>query len=135
MYLGGWSSGGYGEIYESGKNRSAHVVSYEIHNGPVPPNKMVLHTCDNPWCVNPAHLFLGTQRENVQDMIAKVRSTIGSFVGEKNGQATLTEVDVLEIKSLLEDGLAQREIAAAYGIDQSTVSNIKTGKRWSYLNG
>ncbi len=117
-----------------GKPYGAHVKAYKNNKGPIPSGMYVLHSCDNPRCVNPDHLWLGTQKDNIADMIAKGRSTIGTFVGERNGQAKVTEADVIEIKRLLEQGYLQRTVGDLFGLDQSTVSNINTGKRWRYLN-
>jgi len=86
---------GYGQIKIPGTRRQiyAHRLSYLIHLGEIPDGKEVCHTCDNPLCVNPAHLFLGTRKDNAQDMKQKFRSTFG----EKNARAKLTEKDVIKI--------------------------------------
>lgn len=115
---------GYAEV--SGKK--AHRLSYELFVGPIPPGINVCHKCDNLKCCNPEHLFLGTQKENIADMMRKGRKD--SRYGERNTQNKLTEQQVIEIYNSSEK---QRAIAAKYGIDQSTVSNIKSGKLWGWL--
>lgn len=116
------SSGGH-----SGRLLRAHRISYEIHIGEVPADRRVLHRCDNPPCCNPKHLFLGTQAENMADMVRKGRSASG----ERHSQAKLTAADVEEIRRLLAAGeLSQDEIGARFGIAGTTVSQINTGKRW-----
>lgn len=115
---------GYGEV----SGRRAHRVAYELFIGEIPQGLLVCHKCDNRRCCNPDHLFLGTQKENVADMIRKGRKD--PRYGERNTQNKLTEQEVLEIYYSTE---VQRIVALKYGIDQSTVSNIKTGKLWGWL--
>ena len=86
------------------------------------------HHCDNPECVNPNHLFLGTDRDNAMDAIKKGRRS--SMVGEKNYNCKLTEKDVLAIR---EDNRFQKIIAKDYGVRQAEISSIKLKKRWKYL--
>jgi DNA-binding CsgD family transcriptional regulator len=90
-----------------------------------------LHRCDNPSCINPDHLFLGTQLDNMRDMYAKGRQN--PRIGANNGRAALTDKQVLEILGLLAEGvLSQKSIGARYRIAQTTVSNIKRGG-WQHL--
>lgn len=111
----------------------AHRVSYMIHIGPIPDDMEVCHNCpggDNPSCVNPAHLFLGTHAENMRDAQQK-RS---HAYGERSGMAKLTTEKVQEIRSLLHEGvLTNLEIAAMFAIDATTVCNIGTRKTWKHL--
>src|SRR6266702_5022145 len=118
MFTGGWNGGGYGNIWDSGHTRSAHVVSYEIHIGPVPKNLCVCHTCDNRWCVNPKHLFLGTNKDNLDDMTKKGRDR---RIGAQNGRSVLSLVQVYEIRLLLDSKqLSQQAIASLFGVSRST---------------
>lgn len=130
MFTGGCGSRGYGNIWDNGKTRSAHIVAYEIHKGPVTDGLSVLHTCDNRWCVNPDHLFLGTQQDNINDMIHKGRD---GFSGERNGRALLNKDSVLLIKHLLDTGEhSQQTIANAYKVSRSTIAAIKSGRNWGW---
>jgi hypothetical protein len=101
---------GYGAFWIGCKIFLAHRVAYELEGGAVPSGLCVCHRCDNPPCVNPAHLFLGTQRENVADMVSKGR-----------GNVRLSAADIEEIKRLQAAGMYQRDIAARFGVCVTTV--------------
>ncbi len=136
---------GYGQITIKDKHYRAHRLAWILTNGEIPEGMFVCHRCDNPSCVNPRHLFIGTPKDNVDDMISKGRAVFHIFnnpqdnpppryYGEKHPRAKLTEKQVLEIKELIKTDLTFRQIAAKYGVSKKTVSHIKTGYRWSYLN-
>lgn len=127
LYTGGWNSGGYGNIWDNGTTRSAHVVSFEIHKGPVPAGMSVLHTCDNRPCINPDHLFAGTTQDNIDDMVTKGRD---GFKGVRNGRALLEEDDVRAIKGLMDYGVTQQFLADWYKVSKPTISAISTGRNW-----
>lgn len=130
-YTGGINSGGYGNIWSEGTTRGAHVVSYEIHKGPVPKGKQVCHSCDYKPCINPEHLFAGTSFDNIHDMINKGRD---GFKGTRNGRALLDEQQVAEIKRILNTGLyTQESIAADFNVCRGTISAINTGRNWGQL--
>jgi len=114
---------------KDGAQLHANRVSWEYYRGPIPKGMFVLHDCDNPKCVNPHHLFLGTHQENMDDMVGKGR--LPKHHGEANGASKLTESDVLEIRA---DKRSQNKIAREYGICQTLVSMIKLRKRWGYLS-
>jgi hypothetical protein len=122
-------SNGYGHMKHSGKARSVHRVSYEMHKGEIPDGAYVLHRCDNKCCVNPRHLFLGTALDNRLDMQSKRRHAHG----ERVNTAKLTEAQVLEIYALSDNGMGSPRIAKRVGISVSMAWNIKTGKSWSHL--
>lgn len=128
-YTGGLNGAGYGNIWDNGRTRSAHVVSHEIHKGPIPEDTCVLHSCDYKPCINPDHLFLGTQHDNIHDMIDKGRD---GFKGTRNGRCLLTEIQVVEIKQLLLD-YTQQHIADIYGVSRPTIAAIKSGRIWGQL--
>jgi hypothetical protein len=115
---------------KDGAQLHANRVSWEYHCGPIPDGMFVLHNCDNPKCVNPNHLFLGTHQDNMDDMVHKNR--LPAHYGEDNGAAKLKLKEVMEI---LTDHRSQQKIASAYGVSQTLISQIKLGKRWSYLTG
>lgn len=108
----------------------AHRFSFELTRGPIPEGLVVCHHCDNRRCVKPDHLFLGTKKDNQQDMVAKGRS----LRGERHNLAQLTEPQVLEIRSLwAAGGLAQAAIAERFGTNKANVSQIVRGKKWKHL--
>lgn len=122
---------GYGCFKLNRKSVGAHRVSYEIHNGKINKNMVICHHCDNPSCVNPEHLFVGTQKENLLDRKLKGRSVEGN----KNGRCKLSDKDILAIKRLLAEKIDQRDIAKSYGVAQTTISAINLNKSWSHIKG
>lgn len=121
---------GYGAIRYRGKGSFAHRMSYEIHKGQIPTGQYVCHTCDNPSCVNPKHLFLGTPKDNSDDMRNKKRNVI--LQGIKNGNARLTPDKVLEMRQLF-GILSLNALATRYSVSQKTVLNVKQGKIWKHV--
>lgn len=127
-----WRAGrfhdGYGYIRgdRHGPSLRAHRVSWELHYGRVPNGLFVCHHCDNPPCVNPRHLFLGTPLENTRD--AAVKGLLPT--GEKNAAARLTERQAVEIRSLHRAGANQYQLAELFGVSQSTISRTVNGRHW-----
>lgn len=122
---------GYGTIRVDGKTVSAHVLSYRLHKGDTN-NLCVCHSCDNPQCVNPDHLFLGTHKENSQDAAKKGRIFISS--GMKSGTAKLTDEIVLRIRSEYASGRrTQQSLADEYGVWDTCISNICSRKSWKHI--
>lgn len=123
---------GYGQMKlpKQRKQEYSHRLAYMIYKGEIPKGHDICHTCDTPRCVNPAHLFLGTRKDNLQDMKAKNRH----LCGIKNGGSKLTEEQVRQIKACLASGMPQKRIGLAFGIAQGTVSKINIGERWEHLN-
>lgn len=122
-------TGGHGQIRRDGTKIGTHCLAYELKHGPIPPGMKVCHTCDNPPCCNPDHLFLGTDADNAADRDAKGRQAKGA----SHGRAKLAEADVVEIRRRLTAGESQSSIAKVFGVSQATVGKIKTGKHWSHL--
>lgn len=112
----------YGEFSLAGKVEKAHRLAWRFAHGPIPPGLCVLHHCDVPWCVNVDHLFLGTRRDNVSDMVRKRRQAIG----ERN-RGKLTAEDVRTIRTSPETIGA---LARRFGVNRSTVSLARSGKKW-----
>ena len=131
-WLGGKWSNGYGRIRNGLKGRLlAHRVSYEIHIGPISDGLWVLHKCDNRACVNPEHLFLGTNLDNIRDMIAKRRNSPPPHPrGEENVQSKLTSDQVRQIRI---DGRTERDIAKSFGVSKSLIGPIKHRKIWRHV--
>ncbi|WP_107327480.1 HNH endonuclease [Agrobacterium pusense] len=119
---------GYGHFRDGDKVRPAHVVSYELENGPLPEGMNGLHSCDYRRCVNPSHIFAGTHQDNMSDMVAKGRANAPK--GVDHHDVKLTEDEVRAIRA---DGRKQRDIAADYGVSQSAIMMIKTRRNWRHL--
>ncbi len=123
----------YGQVSFNGKMELAHRVMWILVNGEIPDNLCVLHKCDNPSCVNPSHLFLGTKRDNSNDMVAKGRRIYIAYRGIDNGSAVLTEEDVLKIRELHHSGISQHKIAKIYGRGVSTIHHIVKRQTWKHI--
>lgn len=117
---------GYGRIENAGRRRRAHRVSWELHNGPIPDGLLVCHRCDNPSCVRPDHLFLGTQVDNMRDCASKGRAASG----ERVANAKLTADQVSELLRRLEDGESQRALAKRFEVGRATVQDIVSHRTW-----
>ncbi len=123
LWVGAMGSDGYGRLRgEQGTVECAHRYAYEVFKGPIPEKLCVLHTCDTPRCVNPAHLFLGTNRDNTADMIQKNR--------QGNPRHKLSWEGVREIRARLSAGERKQDIASSFRICRSTVQDIERGLSW-----
>jgi hypothetical protein len=120
--------GGYGFFHYQGVCRLAHRVSHILHGGDIPNGMSVCHRCDNPGCVNPNHLFIGTHLDNMRDMYSKGRRV--AAVGQQNGKTKLTDHQVIEIYNSTDTNIAD---AKRHNICATVVSRIKSGQRWAYL--
>lgn len=123
---------GYGRLSWNGHGRAAHRLAWELTHGPIPDGLHACHTCDNPPCCNPTHLFLGTIADNNGDALAKGRRIVPLKRGSTNGQARLTEAQVGEIRSL-RGVVPQRALAARFGVSDATVCRAQTGVNWSHV--
>lgn len=119
---------GYGVFRLDNRSLLAHRVAYVQANGQIPDGALVRHTCDDPACVNPRHLVLGTPADNSADMVERGRFADQS--GEKNGRAKLDWAKVDEIRARLEAGESQRALAEEFGVSQPHLSDIKLGRTW-----
>jgi len=122
---------GYGDFHTTGKGKRAyaHRVAYELTFGPVEDGKEVCHSCDNPRCVNPSHLWIGTHADNMRDATVKDRHARG----ERNGHAILTKADILAIRDEYAKGASRRDLSARYKTCRANISLIVTGKRWKHV--
>lgn len=128
-WIGSKNSKGYGRVRINNKIYLAHRIFFESFIGEIPEGMCVCHSCDNPCCINPSHLFLGTQLENIIDRDNKNHQARG----KNNGKHKLIETDVYLIREFLDKGYTNKQIAKMFKVDPSVISNIKLGKRWSWL--
>lgn len=120
---------GYGITYgKNGSTTGAHRASYRLYVGEIPEGHQVCHKCDVRECVNPAHLFIGTNAENAADMVAKGRSR--DQRGERNNSAKLTAADVIEIRRCLRAGQTGASLAREYRMSEAHIAAIKHGRKW-----
>jgi hypothetical protein len=128
-WQGGMDKDGYGKIQIESKSLRVHRVSAMIYLGfDINSKLQVCHKCDNPCCFNPEHLFIGSDRDNKNDMKNKQRTK-----GSRNRSSLLTEEDVVEIKKMIRSGFSQSVIARSFGVSKYTISNIKTKKSWTHV--
>jgi hypothetical protein len=126
------SPDGYGQArWNDRQYEQAHRRAWLLTRGPIPDGIRVLHHCDNPPCVRPTHLFLGTQLDNIRDMDAKGRRRSSSPTGANQKRAVLTPELGAEIKRRLITGTTQLELTNEYGISKGTIYNIARGLHWS----
>lgn len=119
---------GYG-IFQ---NQKAHRVSWEMHRGPIPKGLKVCHRCDVRCCVNPDHLFLGTQADNVRDMVEKGRGVSVPLHGERNPQSRLTAEQVREMRRIrAANGTSYRLLGEMFGVTTMTAHRAVTGRSWN----
>lgn len=118
---------GYGGLFFKGKSWQAHRAAWTVWKGPIPPGMQILHRCDMPCCINPDHLFLGTNEDNVADRVSKGRNAKykGPF-GERHPARILTAEQVIEIKKTTD---SQSTRAAHYGVSRSLIGMIRQGKK------
>ena len=120
---------GYGQIKIDYTNYRAHRIAYYLVYGIDPGNQYVCHTCDNPKCCNPKHLFLGEPLDNSTDMVTKGRSSRQK--GEKHGKAKLTEIQVRLIRKSNE---TPTRLAPRFGVSPSLISQIRHHRIWKHIN-
>lgn len=132
LWTEGLGKDGYGMAWDAAKKKTlgAHRWVYMLLVGPIPEGQKVLHRCDNPCCVNPDHLFLGTTADNNADMRAKKRHGYGV----RHGMNKITADEALAIRDAATySGKSQRSIARTFGVSRSLVTHIKTGRLWKHL--
>jgi hypothetical protein len=156
----GWrDKDGYGQIKIGRKGILAHRAAYQFFTGKIPDGLLICHKCDNPSCVNPNHLFLGTQKDNIQDAVKKGRMAANdkhysrlypeklargnrsgrrlhpeSYLGERNSRSKLAEEQVKEIRALYAMGdISIRKLATIYDMSKSSIWSVLVHKGWKHL--
>lgn len=114
------SGGGYGYYSLNGKDHRAHILVYEMGHGPIPKGMLVCHTCDNPGCVRPSHLFIGTYKDNALDAHKKGR--------------LYTKLTMSQVKKIRADPRQLREIAVDYNVAFCTIGRIKNRETWKHVS-
>lgn len=146
LWRGDRSKFGYGRFLFLGERTQAHRYAYELAHGPISEGLVLCHKCDVPECVNPEHMFVGTQKDNIQDCVRKGRWPVGQAHwcsrkpelvkrGERAGNSKLSEAQVTEIYRLCCSGSSYSEVAALLGINRATAVQIHKGKTWNHVTG
>lgn len=131
LWIGGKTQDGYGQMNREGRNARANRYSWELHFGGIPSGLHVLHKCDNPSCVRPEHLFLGTDADNSADCRRKGRHAHG----ERNGSAKLTEILAAQIRvEYSNGGTSHGKLAAKYGISRGAMQQLLERKTWKHVH-
>ena len=124
VWIASIGSHGYGDFRQDGKHKLAHRAAWELVNGPIPDGIHVLHRCDNRLCVNPAHMFLGSNKDNMRDKVRKGRHVPGWC------PTKLTTEQVDEIRSLCASGIKQKEVALKFKRHPDHIRKIVNHKVW-----
>lgn len=128
IWIGGLVGVGYGEVWFGGKYWASHRLSYTVYKGEIPDGMEVCHTCDNRKCINPEHLFVGTRKDNAEDMSKKGRA----LRGERGTNVKLTNKLVAIIRKY-RGKLPQTRIAEIFSISQAQVCRVMTKRNWSHI--
>lgn len=144
LWTGERTKFGHGRFLYNSVRVNAHRFAYETFVGPIPDGLLVCHKCDVPNCVNPDHLFVGTQKDNIQDCVKKGRWTQAKLKaqhpewcarGEQAGNSTLKTEQALTALSMLRCGMTLKVVGEIFGITQATASQIRGGKTWRHIQG
>ncbi len=142
IWTGARTSQGYGNLRRNGQSLGAHRLSWTLTVGPIPDGMSVLHHCDNPSCVNPNHLFIGTHLDNMRDAVSKGRFKPWNATAseeelkklsqprERNGRAKLTSDQINDIRRLYSAGETQVALAAHFGIARTQIGRIVRREQW-----
>lgn len=125
------SLNGYGRLKVNGEMVWAHRMSWQFAHGEVPAGMFVLHQCDNPPCVNPDHLFIGSKLDNARDRDAKCRRA--APIGVLNGRAKLTEDDVLKIRQRRSEGAKRKQLAQDFGVSLAAIKHVLGKSTWNHV--
>ena len=129
-WVGIKNSNGYGRFSLGNKHRLAHRTSYQMFVGEIPAGMNVCHSCDNRLCVNPNHLWLGTQSENLKDAVSKGRMFRPDTTGERNGNRKLDWERVRAIRKMVASGERKSKVARVFGVAHSTINFIINNETW-----
>lgn len=134
-YTGFIGPRGYGEISLHGKTRTVSRIYWLLTQNPsITSTVLICHHCDNRLCFNPAHLYEGSYKSNVDDMYRRNRRTTGgAFPGEAHHKAKLKSADIPKIRKRIKAGEGTLAISKDYGVSQSAITLIKTGKTWKHV--
>jgi len=133
IWMGRWGKNGYGTHEQGNRREYAHRSSWKMYRGPIPVGLSVLHSCDTPPCVNPAHLFLGTDADNGRDRDQKGRHGYRRHLGVEHGMARLTDDTVREIRARYAAGETQVALSREYGVRQTQISNVVLRRSWAHV--
>lgn len=131
LWNGGKNRDGYGQVRLKGRTEYAHRISWVIHNGPIPKGMCVCHQCDNPLCVRPDHLFLGTHAENMADMIAK--NHVARFHGKEDTHTKLAKKDIRRMREQYLFGADRKDISLVFNVSISSVYAIVGRRTWRHV--
>ena len=134
-WVGGRKENGRGNFWLNRKIIQAHRMMWVLIHGDIPEGMLVCHTCDNGWCVNPDHLFLGTYSDNSKDMVFKHRHPWLMRRGENHHMAILTDQDVMDIRHLYTPygKYSQFKLAEMYGVARTTIQQIVERRTWKHI--
>lgn len=123
----------YGSAYFERKLTKAHRIAWEITHGPIPKGLLACHHCDTPLCVNPSHLFIGTNQDNQDDMERKGRRRYGVTLGEDNPLTKITKAQAAEVRRLSKLGVFQKDISSITGVTKTNVGAIVQRRTWRHI--
>jgi len=134
-WIAGVTEDGYGHFWLNGKTVRSHRLAYRMWVGNILDNKIICHHCDNPACVNPKHMFMGTTQDNVTDRETKHRGnhTPPILIGSKHPKSKFIESDIVKIRELRKSGLECSKIALIYGVVRQTIHRICTNNGWKHV--
>jgi hypothetical protein len=130
LWMGVENSNGYGRFTHKDDHHLAHRFGYELFFGSIPDGMNVCHRCDNRKCVNPEHLWLGSQSDNLNDAVAKGRMHRPDTRADRNGNTSLTWEKVRTIRSMHDSGVRKFHLASLFGVSPSTIGNIINQETW-----
>jgi len=134
VWTGGRFNTGYGNVKRNGRAQTTHRLAWTLAYGPIPAGQIICHRCDNPPCVRPDHLFLGSHRTNAEDRTRKGRGVQAVRRGGENGMTLLSEDAVRGIRRDRASGRTYVELAKQYGATKANVANICQGRTWRHLD-